>query len=310
MIRKIFYSLITLSAVVTFSSCQKEVDPSILGNTNNPNPVTGNFKAKIDGTQWVANSGAGGFRMLGYISLTGRSTDKKYLSITLTDSGVHNYTLDANSMNAASYIDSNLGNPMNFTTNQGTNPGQAGGIVNVTAIDAVNKTITGTFSFRVYRQMDGAQRTFTEGSFTNIPYATSLPPGSANDTFRVKIAGTLWTPPTVFASKTPALPPQLLPQITVTGTSADGTKSVGMFMPENIVPGNYTFDLFGGVYLALYNPDTDPNHSQGAMSGTLTILSHNTATRRIRGNFNFHAEALLNPLLFTELTEGYFAVTY
>src|SRR4026207_2182449 len=106
MIRKINYSLVILSTVVAFSSCQKEVDPSILGNTNNQ--VTGNFKAKIDGTQWVANSGAGGFRMLGYISITGRSTDRKYLSITLTDSGVHNYTLDANTMNAASYIDSSL----------------------------------------------------------------------------------------------------------------------------------------------------------------------------------------------------------
>jgi len=304
----LFYSMLVLTGVIFFSSCQKEVDPNIIANPN-PNPVTGNLRAKIDGTQWVANSATGAFRMLGYISITGRSTDRKYLSITLTDSGVHNYTLDNNSMNAASYIDSNLSNAVNFTTNQGINAGDAGGVVNVTSIDAVNKTISGTFSFRVFRQMDGAQRTFTEGIFTNIPYATSLPPGAATDTFRVKIAGVLWTPPTVFASKTPAAPP-LVPQIAITGTSADGTKSVGMFIPADITPGNYTFDLFGGIYLGLYNPDTDPNHSQGAMSGTLTILSHNTTTRRIRGNFNFHAEALLNPLLFSELTEGYFSVTY
>jgi len=308
MIKKIFYSSLTILVVISFNSCQKEVDPGILGNTNNP--ASGNFKAKIDGVQWVANSAAGASRMLGLINISGRSTDRRYVSITLTDSGVHNYTLDANSMNAAAYVDSNLSNPASLTTNQGVNPGDAGGMVNVTAIDAINKRISGTFSFKVFRQFDGAQKTFTEGSFTNIPYATSLAPGAATDTFRVKIAGTLWTPPTVVAAKTPALPPQLLPQIAITGTSADGTKSVGMFMPENITPGNYTFDLFGGVYLALYNPDTDPNHSQGAMSGTLTILSHNTSTRRIRGNFNFHAEALLNPLLFTELTEGYFAVSY
>ncbi len=210
-------------------------------------PVTGDFRAKIDGVQWVANSATGASRMLGFINITGRSTDKKYLSITLKDSGVHNYTLDQNSFNAASYLDSNLTNTFNFSTNQGVNPGDAGGVVNVTSIDAVNKKISGTFSFRVFRQFDNSQRTLTEGSFTNIPYATSLPPTSSNDTFRVKIAGTLWTPPTVVASKTPALPPQLLPQITVTGTSADGTKSVGMFMPENIAPGNYTFDIFGGI---------------------------------------------------------------
>ena len=307
--RKAFlYSFMVLSVIIVFSSCQKEVDPSIIAN---PTPLgpTGNLKAKIDGTQWVANSAEGASRMLGYISILGRSTDRKYLQIALMDSGVHNYTLDNMSMNAASYIDSSLSNAVNFTTNQGIGPGDAGGFVNITAIDVANKRISGTFSFRVFRQMDGAQRTLTEGSFTNLPYTTTLPPGNATDTFKVKIAGTLWVPPTVLASKTPAAPP-LLPQIAITGTSADGTKSVGMFMPADIIPGNYTFDLFGGIYLALYNPDADPNHSQGAMSGTLTILSHNTTTRRIRGNFSFHAEALLNPLLNTELTEGYFSVTY
>jgi hypothetical protein len=309
MIRKIFYSLIALSVFVGFSSCQKEVDPSILGNTNNPS-VVGDFRAKIDGVQWVANSAAGASRVAGFINLVGRSTDKKYVSIHVVDSGVHNYTLNNVSLNVASYIDSNLTNTFNFSTNQGVNPGDAGGIVNITSIDTANKRISGNFAFNMFRQFDGSKRTFTEGVFTNISYVTSLPPASSTDTFRVKIGGTLWVPPTIFASKTPALPPQLLPQITVTGTSADGSKSVGMFMPENITPGNYTFNLFGGVYVGLYNPDTDPNHSQGAMSGTLTIISHNTATRRIRGNFNFHAEALLNPLLFTELTEGYFAVSY
>ena len=306
--KRAVYILMLFNGVITLSSCQKEVDPSILGNTNNP--ATGNFKAKIDGTQWVANSATGASRFGGFISVIGRSTDKKYVSIHLVDSGVHNYTLDENSFNVASYIDSNLANTFNFSTNQGINPGDAGGVVNVTSIDAVNKTISGTFAFRVFRQFDNAERTLTEGSFTNIPYTTSLPPSSGSDTFRVKIAGTLWVPPTIVASKTPALPPQLLPQITVTGTSADGTKSVGMFMPENITPGSYQFDVFGGTYVALYNPDANPANSQGSTSGTLTILSHNTTTKRIRGNFNFHGEAILNPLLFTELTEGYFAVSY
>ena len=78
MIRKVFYALVTLSAVVTLGSCQKEVDPSILGNTNNP-PISGDFRAKIDGIQWVANSAAGATRVGGFISLIGRSTDKKYV---------------------------------------------------------------------------------------------------------------------------------------------------------------------------------------------------------------------------------------
>ena len=302
------YNLVILAGVMVFSSCQKEIDPSIIADPPPPG-ATGNLKAKIDGTQWVANSVESASRMLGFITIGGRSTDRKYLLIQLTDSGVHNYTLDNISLNAASYIDSNLANAVNFTTNQGSGPADAGGFVNITSIDAANKRISGTFSFRVFRQMDGAQRTLTEGSFTNLPYLTTLPPTNSTDTFRVKIAGTLWVPPIVLGSKTPAAPP-LVPQIAITGTSSDGTKSVGMFMPLSIIPGNYTFDLFGGTYLGLYNPDIDPNHSQAAMSGTLTILSHNTTTRRIRGKFNFHAEALLNSSLNTELTDGYFSVSY
>ena len=308
MIKGFLHSLMILTGVIVFNSCQKEIDPSIIADPAPPG-ATGNLKAKIDGTQWVANSAEGASLMLGLINIGGRSTDRKYLTITLTDSGVHNYTLDNMSMNAAAYIDSSLANPINFTTNQGINPGDAGGFVNITSIDVANKRISGSFAFRVFRQMDGAQRTLTEGSFSNLPYSTTLPPGAATDTFKVKIAGTLWVPPVVLGSKTPAVPP-LTPQIVVTGTSGDGTKSVGIFMPDGITPGIYTFDLFGATYVGLYNPDTDPSHSQGSMSGTLTILSNNTTTRRIRGNFNFHAEALLNPLLNTQLTEGYFSVSY
>src|SRR6187401_2768938 len=219
MIRRLLYSLLMLAVIIVVNSCQKEIDPSIIA-TPPPPGATGNLKAKIDGTQWVANSAEGATRMLGLINIGGRSTDRKYLSITLTDSGVHNYTLDNMSMNAAAYIDSSLSNAVNFTTNQGVGPGDAGGFVSITSIDVVNKRISGTFSFRVFRQMDGAQRTLTEGSFTNLPYTTTLPPGASTDTFKVKIAGTLWVPPTVLGSKTPAVPP-LTSQLVVTGTSAD-----------------------------------------------------------------------------------------
>jgi Family of unknown function (DUF6252) len=303
--QKLFFSLLILSGFIFLQSCQKEINFS----TGNPTSITGDFKAKINGTQWIANSASSASRFSGFISLTGRSTDKKYINITLLDSGVHNYILDDMSLNAASYIDSTLPNPVNFSTNQGFNPGDAGGSVKITSIDTANKKMSGIFSFKVFRQQDGLQRAMTEGSFTNLSYITSLPPSNSSDTFNVKIAGTRWTPPTVLGAKTPAVPP-LTSQIVITGTDATGTKSVGIFMPANITPGTYTLDLFGGQYIGLYNPDADPNHSQSSTLGTLTIISHNTSIKRIRGTFSFHAEALLNPLLFTELTEGFFAVTY
>ena len=107
-----------------------------------------------------------------------------------------------------------------------------------------------------------------------------------------------------------SLPPLLPAKIAVTANDATVSKTVAVSMPANITPGTYTFDIFGGTYIGQYNPNTNPMNSQASMSGTLTILSHNTTTRRIRGTFNFHAEEILNPAAFTEITEGYFAVTY
>jgi hypothetical protein len=169
--------------------------------------------------------------------------------------------------------------------------------------------MSGTFTFKVFRAMDGQGRNFTEGSFTNLSYTTTLPPANATDTFRVKIAGTSWTPPTILAVKSPAIPP-LPSTITITGSDPTASKFVSLIFPADITPGNYTLSFLGGTYIGQYSPDSNPLNSQAAVSGTLQIISHNTTTRRIRGNFNFLAEELLNPQAFTLLTEGYFAITY
>ena len=150
----------------------------------------------------------------------------------------------------------------------------------------------------------------TEGLFNNISYEVTLPPSSATDTFRVKINGTMWVPPTIMSAMSPAVPPSLPAQIAVNGTNATISKTVGLVMPGDIIPGTYTLSFLGLTHIGLYNPSTDPTLSQASMSGTLTILSHDPVNRRIRGTFNFHAESLINPLLSSDLTEGYFSVKY
>ena len=299
----LFFTAIT--TIFLFQSCQKEISFD-----DDNNSVTGNFRAKIEGAQWVANKGYRANRVLGIISITGFSNDKKYITMTLRDSGVHRYTLsDATLINTATYIDSNETNQQAYTTNQGTYPAQSGGEVLITAIDTVNKKISGTFNFKVFRQADGQVKNFTEGSFTNITYSSALLPSNETDTFRVKISGTQWIPPTIIAVKTPAVPP-LPASIAITGSDAASGKSVGLVFPPDITPGNYIFDFTGGTYLGIYNPNTNPQNAQVALLGTLQILSHNTTTKRVTGNFNFRSAELLNPLAFTILTEGYFSVTY
>lgn len=294
-----------LLTILTLTACQKEIsfDPS---NPANPNPPsTGSMKAKFDGNQWIADKAAGASRMQGLINITGYSKDRKILTITLTDSGVHKYILADQTMNAAALIDSNDANPYALVSNQGTYPTTSGGEVNVTAIDTAKKTISGTFAFKMYRDIDNKKVTVTEGTFTNLTYTTTLPPSAASDTLRVKIDGATFSPQSVTGVLIPTMS-----QIAVNATTSTASKTVGLVFPSNITPVTYTLDFFGLTYIGQYNPDNDPMHSKASVSGSLTILEHNTATRRIRGNFNFRGEELLNPANFALLTEGYFSVTY
>lgn len=301
----LFATLLFSSALILLQSCQREVG---FEQDRDEPAVTGDFRAKIDGVQWIADSAAAASRMGGRIGIAGLSKNKRDLTISLEDRGVGTYILNDTAFSAAAYVDWTLASPFSFTTNQGIDESDLTNKVIITSIDETNKRISGTFSFVTHRQMDGTQRTFTQGSFTNLKYSTTLPPASTTDTFRVKIAGTSWTPVSITGVKiaVPGMPGQLA----INAADATGSKAVGFFLPDNITPGTYTLDLFGATYIGQYNPDNDPAHSQGATSGTLTVLEHNTSTRRIRANFNFHAETLLPPVIATDLTEGYFSVKY
>jgi hypothetical protein len=279
-----------------FSSCQKELSDGGGGGGS----VSGNFKAKIDGNWWVANKIATANKTFGFITLNGESNDKKTLRIILLDSGTHNYTVDAASINTAIYIDSSTSTVKTFTSAQSASPGH----VFITSIDTANKTMSGNFSFKVHSQSDSTEKNFTEGSFTNIPYTSNLPiGGNPTDTFRVKIAGSLWTAPTVIGLSAGG-------QLIVTGSDPALMKSVALAFPSTVTPGSYAFNIITGTYVGIYTPDIDPSHIKVSTLGSLTILEHNATTKHIRGNFFFTGSDIQNPLSFILLTEGYFSITY
>jgi hypothetical protein len=299
---RLFFFTLSCLALILLTSCQKEASFEPL-NGSTTGTVSGSFKAKINGVQWVANKASGAARYSGYINITGMSNDNKMLTITLTDSGVHRYILSDVTMNVLAFTDSADANGLSYSSNGSSNPAQAGGEVNITSINEAKKTISGTFSVKVFRDPDSKQKTITEGSFTDVSYATSLPSASTSDTFRVKIDGASWTPQAIMAT-------QVNGQLAINGTNSTATKTVGLLLPGDIKPGTYTLDLWGFTYLAIYNPDSDPTHSKAAVSGTLTVLEHNTSTKRIRGSFSFRAEELTNANNFANITDGYFSVKY
>jgi hypothetical protein len=280
------------------NSCQKELDIKDLDSNIVTHPVTGSFKAKIDGVQFIADKFTGITRALNTIAIGGQGSDGQQIILRVADSGVHVYTLDINSFtNAGAYSEDN---DIAYSTNGGSTSAESGGTLSITSIDEVNKTMSGTFSITVFRQTDGTQKVITEGVFTNIAYTTTaIPPANSTDTFSVKVDGEDFPEYSILATS-------VFNMISISASDQDVSKTVGLSFPSDVTAGVYTFDPFGFEYIGQYNVGAS---FLIANSGTLTILEHNTATKRIRGTFEFPAEEL-SGTGSAELTEGYFSVIY
>lgn len=297
-IRFLFTAVIALS----FIACQKEM--SLENSSGTPGggggggTVPGALKMKINGTQWVADNVAEATLLGGYINIYGLSKTHKDISINIADTVPGTYTLDQNS-NAYAELSDSTENPEVYTSYDGQDTSFAGGTVVITSIDKVNKTISGTFKFKMYRDSDSKRLTITEGVIDKLPYISSLPPASSTDTLKVKVDGVLWTVPSIGAVSTSGL-------ISINGAESDFSKFIGLSVPSGTTPGTYDFTT-SGPYIGVYNPNSSTVLI--AQSGKITILENNTSTRRIRGNFNFPATALAGGLS-AQLTEGYFSVHY
>ena len=301
---KLLLKLLPIVLSILFVSCQKEI--SFEPGQNGPGGgVIGVLKMKVNGKQWVADRAAGGSLMAGFINISGISKDGKTFTVTLSDTVARTYILSneitsLDSAHGAAYSDSMNFSNFSWGTVQGDDTSQAGGWIHITKIDKAKKTMTGTFQMKMFREMDASTVMITEGVFTDLSYATSLPPASTTDTFRVKISGTSWAPASISAVNSNGT-------LAIVANENPMNRTVAVMMPPGITTGSYTFDILGGQYIGMYNPNTTT--ALGSTSGTLTILEHNLSTKRIRGNFNFVAEPILGGTS-VNLTEGYFSVRY
>jgi hypothetical protein len=282
-------------------SCQKEISVELGQNGAVPaTPASAIFKMKIDGSQWIATRQANATILVGFTSIIGISADAKTLSITLNDSVPGTYVLDQKSFNAAALSDSADLAGLSYSTDQGSDTTQAGGVVVVTAIDKVKKTISGTFYFKLYRDFDKKQKGIIEGSFVNLPFLTTLPAAAITDTLNVSIDNVAWKAKSISGTLSGA-------SLYITGSELDLSKLVALSIPGNIAAGTYSFDAVTGNYIGVYSPVA--NSYMTSQSGKLTIIEHNSATKRIRGNFDFKAVDLITAKA-SQLTGGYFSIGY
>lgn len=263
----------------SISSCKKET------SIENSTAQTGaTFIATINGVQWAATANARQATVIqGLINITGISSDNQEISITLTDTSLGKHVLTQQSTSLAAYADIDSSDLYAFATNQGTDTSQAGGEVTLTQIDQVNKTLSGTFSFKVYRDLDGRQKTITAGLFNKIPYTTSLPATSSVDTLQATIDANAWNGQSIEASINSG-------ELSIVGASSSASQSIGLLIPANATPGTYPLDGSNPNYTGLYTMLSGGTASGAvATQGSITITQNNTATSRVRGTFQFTA---------------------
>jgi hypothetical protein len=96
--------------------------------------------------------------------------------------------------------------------------------------------------------------------------------------------------------------------IAIPGSDASGTKTVAVYLPADITSGTYTIGSAFSSYYGQYNANSTT--FLVSTTGTLEILFHDPATKRIRGRFSYAAEPFLAGGTPVQITEGYFAITY
>ena len=306
-----FVLLFVLVTAALFNSCTTDVepiDPAVIIT----NPVTnGQLKVDIDGQTFVATNVQAVVNSTA-IAISGlRSGNNDFIQITLPSplNQVGTYTwANATAANTVLGLIYSNGSSEAYVT--APNNGDFAAFpeytdtatITVSSIDTQNKTISGTFQFTGGRFDDAGNillKKFTNGSFTNISFSGDIVSPS-NNTFSAKLDGVPFEPTTVNANK-------LTDKIYVVGKKA-GIENITLALPDDITPGTYEFVTFGD-YIAFYILDTTQNGTFNAASGSVTIITHNTSTKKLKGTFNFVGESLFSPATHT-ITEGAFDVTY
>ena len=218
-----FIHIVAVILLIPFFSCRKEV------SVEKPGGFSGNFTAQTDGAEWIAADSTEGATILqGLINITGISVDNKELSITLNDTIPGIYQLDQRTISFGSYQDIDSSNIYSYATNEGSDTTQGGGQVTVTEIDRVNKTISGTFSFKVFRDVDGKQRKITQGVFYKLSYVSSLPTANGTDTLTATIDGNQWSAASIEGVA-------LSSQLVLTGSLLNGNQTISLTIDRKSV---------------------------------------------------------------------------
>ena len=125
---------------------------------------------------------------------------------------------------------------------------------------------------------------------------------SLDNSFFAKLDGAAFNPTNITGIKSSGL-------ISIVGRRGS-VENIGLAFADNITAGTtVTFSPFSSNARGQYIVDNNPSNIFGG-TGSVTIISHNTTTKRVKGTFSFNASTLLPPISSRSITEGTFDVTY
>jgi Family of unknown function (DUF6252) len=292
-------------------SCEVEPFEGVVPEENNQSTSKGEFIVDFNSKTWVANT-IQTIVNSDYIAITGMKKSGELFQITIPGAKVGTYTLDMSTPSSAAFA-------LMYTQSSGNIPflaaddsqGQFSGFPNykntakivISSIDTSKKTISGTFQFTGVRFPSGTSTTvetmvFTNGKFNNLSYSTDVPAPSGNS-FLAKLNGSTYTATNINGVKSSGL-------IAVIGRKGN-IENIGLSIPENATAGTkIDFEALSSDARGQY---IDANSGIFGGKGTMTINSHNTSTKRIKGTFSFIAESFTSAVTHN-ISEGSFDITY
>jgi hypothetical protein len=293
-----FLSVALLALLLSLACCKK--------NAVNPS-ASGSVSFKIDSLATFTSASAGGVweptnSLLNITAKGGRALI--VLNLLMPNglkAGTYPFSSTSTAATATFYRPDTLKTSEGYYSNVDT---KSFGSLVITSVTA-DSLVTGTFTYSLKDPVSGVVKKLTAGVITKVKIINNKSIVSVgSNVFSAKIDGSLFTPTQITALKSSG-------SLIIGGS--DGTKSVGLNVPETIAAGNYTLS-FGTNYTGQFLPSlaiSNGLYIASAATSKLTILENNTTTKLLRGTFNFKGEDSFGSSTKTYLiTEGSFSVKY
>ncbi|MBA0885459.1 DUF6252 family protein [Flavobacterium undicola] len=304
--------LVALLVSCTYEPVDGTVEP--VDGTVEPDPgsSSGVFKADFSGKPWTANE-TQAIVNSDYIAITAMKTDGSFFQITLSHGTVGTYNWSTATPTTPLVLAYSLGSGQVPYISESNSDAANDGYVNYVdtaelVISSINKTtniITGTFKFTGVRFDNTFTKTeikvFTKGQFS-VSFTTNNTSPSTNSFF-CKLDGSDFIPTNVDGIKASN-------SITINGRRGS-VETIGLTLVAGITPGTYDLENLplGTNNIGLYNKDMSGMNTFGANPGTVTITTHNTATKHIVGTFRFTGTSFFDVITHS-VTNGSFDVYY